>query len=688
MTAYADEGKNQNPIIEKSPYKNLATPFDKIKTEHFLPAIKAGIEVARKKVAEIVSQSEEPSFKNTVLALEEGSEVLDYAESVFHCLNGTDTNEEMMKIAREASALRSQLATEITTNSKLFERVKAVFEKRTSLGLTTEEKTLLENEYFTFTRNGALLSESDKEKLKAIDAELSQLSPKYSENVLKFTNENFISIEKKDLDGMPAWFEKTAEQAAVSRKVSGYALTLDAPVMIPFMQYSPRRDLREKLWRLNGSKCLSGSYQNTENVSKLVNLRLKRAQLLGFKSHADYVLQRRMAETPETVKKFISEIRKHSVPACKNELAEIKAAMKADIGTDDLKPWDLSYYSEKVRKQKFDIDQEALRPYFKSSQVLQGAFDLAFKLYSLRFRPISDIPKYHPEVECFEVWDEVRNVYMGIFYVDLFPRTTKRGGAWATAFYEQGQRSGKPHRPHISIVCNFTKPTEGRPSLLTFDEVRTLFHEFGHALHGMLSDCKYRSTGGFNVFWDFVELPSQFMENWVLVPEVLNTFAKHFETGEPIPKEMIEKLKKSSTFMSGYQSMRQLAFANLDMAWHGMENPFTGNVVDFEIENSKDFRIFDPIENTNSSVSFSHIFAGGYSSGYYSYKWAEVLEADAFAKFKETGFFDRAVSQSFRENILSKGGSDHPMTLFKKFRGREPDVKALLEREGLLEAAR
>lgn len=662
-------------------------PFPVIKTEHYLPAIHESLKIAHKNLEKIKADTSPASFENTMLALENCSEMFEVVNGVFSNLLSAEGPPEHHALAADISPLAAAFSNEITLDPILFSRVKEIYQNREKMGLSAEQKQLVEKYYKNFVRNGANLPDDKKEQLKKIDTELSVLAPRFSQNVLKATNsfELWIS-DKADLEGLP---EATVEAAALDalnkdkHRAGQWLFTLQAPSFLPFMQYSKRRALREKIWRAYGSRAFTGEFSNQEVVLQTVRLKAERAQLLGFKTHADFVLQERMAETPTQVFAFIDKLLKASKKAAENDVQELREyALKTD-GLKDLSPWDFAYYTEKLKAEKYAFNEEDLRPYFKLEYVIQGVFDAAKKLYGLEFKRVQNIPVYHPDVEVYQVSDATTKEEVGLFYADFFPRETKSGGAWMTNYRDQGLWLGKVVRPQVSIVCNFTKPTTSKPSLLTYDEVRTLYHEFGHALHSLLSKCTYRSLSGTNVYWDFVELPSQIMENWVAEKEGLDLFARHFETGEKIPADLVEKLLRSQKFQAGYACLRQVSFALMDMLWHTEDPMKITNVDEFEQKAMANTRAFPFVPGTNMSVGFSHIFAGGYSAGYYSYKWAEVLDADAFEFFKEKGIFDPAVAKSFKENILSRGGTEHPMKLYKQFRGREPDPQALLRRDGL-----
>ncbi|MDG0815575.1 M3 family metallopeptidase [Bdellovibrio svalbardensis] len=677
---------SNNPFLTKFTGKDEAVPFDQIKVEHYLPALEEAIKIAKENVAKIKANTAAPDFENTIVALESASELAEKIALTYGNLEVANADEALQALAKDIYPKLTALSSDISLDPEIFARVKSVYDNRASFKLNGEQNRLLEKSYLSFARNGALLSATDKDKLRQIDLDLSVLGPKYSENVLKATNAFEMYLDKKeDLEGLPEGaLEAAAAMAEAKGKKGQWLFNLQIPSYLPFMTYAKSRPLREKMWRAYSSRAFKGEFDNQELVKKIVTLRAERAKLLGFKTHADFVLAERMAQNPLTVFDFLQKLLTASREAGKRDVAEVQSFAQQLDGLTDLKPWDFGYYSEKLKEDKYAFNEEDLRPYFKLENVVEGVFTHAKKLYGLTFKENKDIPVYHPEVKAYEVFEEKSGKYMGLFYTDFFPRETKKGGAWMTQFRNQGLSEGVLKRPHVSIVCNFTKPTPTKPSLLTYDEVRTLFHEFGHALHGMLSDCTYQSLSGPNVYWDFVELPSQIMENWVGEKEGLDLFARHYETNEPMPAELIHKLKASQKFQAGYMSCRQIQFGLMDMAWHTADPSLIKDVDAFEEQATADTRLFAKVDGANSSVSFSHIFAGGYSAGYYSYKWAEVLDADAFEYFKEKGLFDPEVAQKFKENILSRGGTEHPMELYKKFRGREPDPKALLRRDGLI----
>lgn len=677
---------SSNPLLQPFTNKDQAVPFDLIKVEHYLPALDEAVKVAKENIAKIKANSAAPDFENTIVALEAASELSDKIASIYSNLEVANADEPLQALAKEIYPKLTALSSDISLDDEIFKRVKAVYDKRESLKLNKEQSRLLEKTYLAFTRNGALLSGQDKETLRQIDQELSVLGPKYSENVLKATNAFEMVLDKKeDVEGLP---EGVLEGAAAMAEAKGHKgkwlFNLQIPSYLPFMTYAHSRPLREKMWRAYSSRAYKGEFDNQETVLKIVELRNKRAKLLGFESHADFVLAERMAKDPKTVKEFLNKLLAASKAAGQKDVAEIANFANKLDGLVEIKPWDFGYYSEKLKEEKYAFNEEDLRPFFKLENVVEGVFAHAKKLYGLTFKENKNIPVYHPEVKAYEIYEEQSGKYMGLFYTDYFPRETKKGGAWMTQFRGQGLIENEMKRPHVSIVCNFTKPTPTKPSLLTYDEVRTLFHEFGHALHGILSECTYQSLSGTSVYWDFVELPSQIMENWVGEKEGLDLFARHYETNQPMPADLIEKLKASQKFQAGYMSCRQLQFGMLDMAWHSTDPGAIKDVDSFEDKATSETRLFPRVEGANSSCSFSHIFAGGYSAGYYSYKWAEVLDADAFEYFKEEGLFNQDVAKKFKDNILSRGGTEHPMELYKKFRGREPDPNALLRRDGLI----
>tara|TARA_R110002050_G_scaffold18755_7_gene54479 strand:+ start:42747 stop:44762 length:2016 start_codon:yes stop_codon:yes gene_type:complete len=670
-----------NPLL--SPFDTA--PFSQIKNEHFIPAFLETIAQARQEIDTITNNTEAPTFKNTIAALDYTGQQLDRVSNVFFNLNSAETNPEIQKIAQEVSPLLSEFSNDITLNQALFKRVKAVYDQKDQLILTTEEDTLLDKKYKGFSRNGANLSEKKKIRLREIDADLSKLKLQFGENVLAETNKYEMHLTHEvDLEGLPEGEKEAAAQMAKAKDKEGWLITLDYPSYIPFMKYAQNRALRKKLSIAFGSKCFhKDELDNQKNVLQIANLRHERAKLLGYATHAHFVLEERMAETPEKVHEFLNELLEKAKPAAQREFEELENFAKELDQIDQLQKWDSAYYSEKLKQKLFDLDDEKLKPYFKLENVIDGVFKVAEKLYGLQFKEVFDIDKYHEDVKTYRIYDEHKDL-VSLFYADFHPRPGKRGGAWMTSFKSQYVENGKNVRPQISNVCNFTKPTASKPSLLTFNEVTTLFHEFGHGLHGMLANTIYPSLSGTSVYWDFVELPSQILENWCYEKEALELFATHYKTGEVIPMQLVQKIKDSATFQEGMQTLRQLSFGLLDMAWHGADPSQITDVKAHEDTAFSGTNLFPVTPETCMSTSFSHIFQGGYSSGYYSYKWAEVLDADAFAYFKEKGIFNKEVATKFKDNVLSKGGTDIPMELYKKFRGAEPKIEALLERAGLI----
>jgi peptidyl-dipeptidase Dcp len=671
---------SQNPLLAAWTGPFGEAPFHLIQTEHYGPALRQTLDIAREKLKALREEPAAPTFENTIIALETLSEPLDRASGIFFNLVEAESNDEMRALSKELSPLVSAFANDLQLDPVIFQKVKAVHDNSASLKLTTEQERLLEKTYKSFARNGALLDDSAKSKLREIDEELARLGPQYSDNVLKATtSKEFFIADKSRLAGIPESALEAAQEAAVAKgRPNEWLFTLDAPSFLPLVTYCKDRALREEIWRSYNSRALGGEFDNRETLKRIAVLRHQRAKLLGYETHAHYVLEERMAKNPQNVLAFLDRLDSFAKPQAAKELQKLQAIAAQD-GNTDLKPWDVGYYIEKLKHAEYEFDEEALRPYFPLESVLKGVFEHARRLYGLEFKPNTSVPVYHPDVRAFEVWDGRK--FIGLFYTDFFPRKSKRGGAWMTAFRDQGLFEGKVQRPHISIVCNFTPPTSKTPSLLSYDEVRTLFHEFGHALHGLLSECTYRSVAGTNVYWDFVELPSQVMENWTEQKESLDLFAHHYETNEVLPAELAHKLKLSSRFMAGWYCLRQLAFAHIDLAWHAADPSAVTDVEEFEKKVVARAQVLPRIDGTSISTSFSHIFAGGYSAGYYSYKWAEVLDADAFSYFQEHGLFDREIAMKFREHVLSKGGSEHPSVLFERFRGRGPDADALIRRD-------
>ncbi|NGY37323.1 M3 family metallopeptidase [Flavobacterium sp. XN-5] len=674
-----------NVITSKFATKHDTAPFSKIKNEDFLPAFIEGIALAKAEIDVIVKNEAAPTFENTIEALDFSGYTLDRISSIFFNLNSAETNDEIQKIAQEVSPLLSEFGNDVRLNTKLFAKVKTVYEQKAALNLNAEQTTLLDEKYKSFSRNGANLAEAKKSILREIDKELSKTSLLFGENVLAETQAFQLHLtDEKDLSGLPEGTIEAARSLAKSQEKEGWIFTLDHPSYVPFVTYADNRELRKKMAIAFGAKGFQNNeLDNQQNVFKIAKLRFERAQLLGYATHAHFVLEERMAESPEKVMTFAKNLLEKAKPAALKEFADLTAFAKKLDGLDQLEKWDGAYYSEKLKQELFNLDDEKLKPYFQLEKVLEGAFNIAGKLYGLTFTEVFDIDKYHEEVTTYEVKDH-KNELVAIFYADFFPRKGKRNGAWMTSYKSQFVKNGINERPHISNVCNFTKPTETKPSLLTFNEVLTLFHEFGHGLHGMLADTTYPSLSGTSVYWDFVELPSQIMENWCYEPEALAMFATHYQTGEIIPIEFVQKIKESSNFQEGMATMRQLSFGMLDMGWHGQDPSNIKDIKTFETEQFAETQLYPDVKENAMSTAFSHIFQGGYSAGYYSYKWAEVLDADAFEFFQEKGIFNKEVADKFKDNILSKGGTEHPMILYKRFRGHEPSPDALLKRAGLL----
>ena len=675
----------QNILLKKfnTPYNSA--PFSKIKNDDFLPAFKQAIEDAKAEIDIIANNSEAATFENTIEALEFSGEQLDRISSIFFNLNSAETNDTIQKIAQEVSPLLSEFSNDITLNEALFKRIKSVFDAKDSLNLNTEQHTLLDKKYKSFSRNGANLPEDKKLILRKIDKELSQLKLKFGENVLAETNKfEMLITDEKELSGLPEGTIEAAKQLAESKEKEGWLFTLDYPSYIPFVTYADNRELRKQITLAAGSKGFhNDALDNQDIVLKIAKLRHERANLLGYKTHAHFVLEERMAKTPEKVENFLNELLEKAKPAAEREFENLQNFAKELTGIEQLEKWDSSYYSEKLKQKLYNLDDELLKPYFKLENVINGAFTVANKLFDLSFEEIKDVDKYHKDVLTYKVVN-CNGDLISLFYADFFPRPGKRNGAWMTSYKPQFIKNGLNDRPHISIVCNFTKPTKSKPSLLTFNEVTTLFHEFGHALHGMLANTTYPSLSGTSVYWDFVELPSQILENWCYEKDALKLFATHYKTGDVIPMDLVEKIKESATFHQGMQTLRQISFGLLDMSWHGQDPSNINNVKSHEVEAFKNTTLYPEVAENCMSTSFSHIFQGGYSSGYYSYKWAEVLDADAFEYFKETGVFNKEIASKFKEHILSQGGTEDPMTLYKRFRGQEPRPEALLKRAGLI----
>ena len=673
----------QNPFFQEFGTYKEASPFSKISNSHYEEAIDRGIKLAEQEIDAIVKQRSRPDFENTIVALENVGQDLNRVLNVFYPLVSAHCDNEMMEISIRVSAKLSEYSTNISLNEGLWQRIKEVYENRDMFNLDNEDKMLLQRTYDSFARSGANLQGEDREKYRKLSAELSELTTKFGQNVLKELNTYEIWLTKDDLAGLP---ESSIEAAALAAKEKGregeYLFTLAQPTYMAFMKYSSRQDLREKMYRLYNGRNMKGEFSNVEVMKRIVEVRREIANLLGYKTYAEYSLERTMAQTPQNVYGLLDQLRDAYRPAQQAEFKAIEEyASQLEGRTIKLQPWDYSYYSNKLKNAKYSYNEEELRPYFELNNVIDGVFGLATKLYGLKFTKITNVDVYHPDVTAFEVTDE-NGQYVGLIYTDFFPRETKRPGAWMTGFKDQSNLNGVMTRPHVSIVMNFTKPTADKPSLLTPYEVETFLHEFGHALHGLLANTKYASLSGTSVYRDFVELPSQFNENYLTQKEFLDGFAKHYVTGEPIPQEMIDKIISSSQYGAAYACLRQLSFGYLDMAWHTSTAPIE-DAAAFENEAMKGVEMFTPVDGCSMSPQFSHIFSGGYAAGYYSYKWSEVLDADAFSVFLKNGIFDKASADAFRENVLMKGGTENPAELYRRFRGQDPSIDALLERDGI-----
>ena len=695
-----------NPLLQKFNTKYNSAPFNEIKEEHYLPAFKELIEKSKKEIDEIANNSEEPTFSNTIEALAYSGEQLDAVSSIFFNLNSAETNDEIQKIAQEVSPLLSEYSSQISQNEALFNRIKKVYDgfnspplegwssqRRDRGGLNEEQTTLLNETYKGFVRNGALLNDEDKKKLEKINMDLSLKSLQFGQNVLAETNNYFKHIlDKNDLAGIPEAILAQFAEEAKERNLEGYVITLQYPSYVPFITYCENRELRKELALENGKKAFKNNeFDNQNLIKEIISLKQQKAEILGYKNYAEYVLEERMAKSPAKVFEFLNELLEKATPFAQKEIEELKSLAKSD-GIEEMQGYDHAFYAEKLRKAKYDIDDEELKPYFQLDKVEEAVFGLAGKLFGLEFVEINDVQKYHPEVKTYEIFENQESeekpstdnhqptTTKALLYADYHPRKGKRAGAWMTSFKSQKIQNGENVRPHISVVCNFTKPTSETPSLLTFQEVTTLFHEFGHALHGILANTQYPNLSGTSVKWDFVELPSQFLENYCYEPEFLKTFAKHYQTGEVLPDEKIQKISDSKNFMEGYQTLRQLGFGILDMTYHTKVGELENwSVKEFEDNTTKKTQLYPTNPETAMSTSFSHIFQGGYSAGYYSYKWAEVLDADAFQYFKENGIFNPEIAAKYKV-LLSSGGTKDPMELYKNFRGSEPKVESLLKR--------
>ena len=677
----------QNPFFLIFYTSHQTVPFDKIKNEHYEPAMLEGIKLHEAEIEAIINNPEAPTFANTIVAYEKSGKFLDRVTTVFGNLRSAETNDDLQKIAQKMIPLLSEHSNNISLNEKLFQRVKAVYKQKSKLSLTIEQAKLLDDIYDGFVRRGANLQGEARNKYRELSKKLSTLTLQFGENNLKETN-NFqlVLTQKEQLAGLPEGIVEAAAQTAREKGVEGWVITLHAPSYVPFMTYASNRELRKELYMAYNTKCTKDNEFNTlEIVKDLVNTRMQIAQLLGYKSYADYTLKERMAENSKNVYKLLDQLLDAYTPTAKAEYNEVQELARSTQGKEfRLMPWDWSYYSDQLKNKKFSLNDEMLRPYFELSNVKEGVFGLATRLYGITFRKNSEIPVYHPDVDAYEVLDKDGS-FLAVLYTDFHPRAGKRAGAWMTSFKGQwiDDQTGENSRPHITLVMNFTKPTESKPALLTFDEVNTFLHEFGHGLHGIFANTHYESLSGTSVYRDFVELPSQIMENFAVEKDFLSTFAKHYQTGEIIPDTLVQRIIDSSNFNVAYACLRQVSFGLLDMGWYTRTTPFTGDVKAYEQKAWEKAQILPVVEGTCMSAQFSHIFAGGYSAGYYSYKWAEVLDADAFSLFMQKGIFNQEVAQSFRNNILSKGGTEHPMTLYKRFRGQEPTIDALLIRNGI-----
>ena len=674
----------ENPLLKESSAPFGAPEFDKIKNEHYLPAFEAGIAEAMAEIDAIVANQDEPTFENTIEAMEVAGQTLNNVAGIFFNLMEANTNDEMQQIAEKVTPMLNDYSMYVSLNPDLFQKVKAVYEKKDELGLAPDQMKLLEDNYKGFVRGGANLSDEDKELYSKWSEELSLITLQFSKNVLAATNAYVLNItDSIQLGGLPEFVKTMAAETAAEKGLEGWAFTLDAPSYSPFLKYSTERDLRKQIWTAYNTRAIGGENDNTEIVKKIVDLRIKIANILGFETYADYALEERMAKNKLTVNEFIKNLLEPSMEFAKKDVADVYAfAKKNGFEDSQLQSWDFSYWSEKYQQAEYSLSAEELKPYFQLESCIDAVLGLATRLYGITFTELDNVPVYHPDVKVYEV-NDADGRHLALFYADFFPRASKRGGAWMTEFRGQSIRNGVEYRPFISTVMNFTKPTADAPALITHDELVTFLHEFGHALHGIFAEGRYGSLTGTNVSRDFVELPSQIMENWAFEPEYLNSFAKHYQTGDPIPAELIEKVVAAKNYLAGYAQVRQLHFGYLDMAWHSLTELPAESAVDFEQKVLAPYAVMPSVEGVAFSTSFSHIFSGGYSAGYYSYKWAEVLEADAFSLFKEMGIFNTEVSNSFRKNILSMGGTEDEAVIYRNFRGHDPQPEALMEKLGL-----
>ena len=681
------ENNSENVFFEEvfnTPHHTI--PFDRIKLDDYLPAMREGFKRQDAEIAAIVDNKEEPTFENTIVALERSGQFLSRVQSAFYNLLSAETCDEMDEIANTISPEETEHSNNISLNEKLFARVKSVYDRKDSIALTVEQQMLLQDTYDFFVNHGANLQGADKEEYKEISQKLSLLDLQFSQNVLAATNKyKLVITDESQLAGLPNSVLEEAKDRAKQKETEGWCFDLTRPSYAPFMKYADNRELRKEMYMAYNTKALEGELDNRPVVKELVNLRLRLAQLLGYRNYADYKLKDRMAENKENVYKLLDELLDAYKPTAKKEIEEVQQYANAHGADFTIMPWDWSYYSEKLKEEKYNVNDELLRPYFELEKVKKGVFGLATRLYGLTFKRNKDIPVYHPEVEAYEVFDK-NGEFLAVFYADFHPRKGKQGGAWMTEYLCQHvDEQGVNVRPHISIVTNFPRATDSTPALLTFDDVQTFLHEFGHSIHGMVSNVTYSSLSGTNVYRDFVELPSQLMENWAYEKDYLDSFAVHYQNGTAIPVELIESIRKSANFNTGYATLRQLSFGYLDMGWHVIEQPFDGDVLSFEREAWQKAQTLPTVESTSMSVQFTHIFSGGYSAGYYSYKWAEVLDADAFSVFQKEGIFNTETAERFRREVLEKGGSEHPMTLYKRFRRGEPSIEPLLRRNGIIQ---
>ena len=672
-----------NPFMRESSLPFGAPEFDKIKTEHYLPAFEAGIAEGKAEIDAIVANPDEPTFENTIEAMEYAGQTLNKVAGIFFNLMEAHTNDEMQAIAEKVSPMLTEFSMYTSLNAPLFEKVKAVYQKRDSLGLDVDQMKLLEDTYKGFVRGGANLSDEDKAVYSKLSEELSLATLQFSKNVLDATNAFTLHVkDSADLAGLPEYVKTMGAETAKEKELEGWAFTLAYPSFGPFMKYSENRELRKQMWVAYNTRAVGGEFDNNEVVKKIVDLKMQKIKLLGYETYADYALEERMAKDRKTVTDFINSLLIPSIPFAKKEVAEVQKYAKENGFTETLQPWDFSFWSERLQKEKYSLNEELLKPYFQLENCIDAVYGLATRLYGITFHELDNVPVYQEDVKVYEV-KNADGSHLALLYADFFPRASKRGGAWMTEFRGQSIRNGVEYRPFISIVMNFTKPTADAPSLITHSELTTFLHEFGHALHGILAQGRYPSLTGTGVSRDFVELPSQIMENWAYEPEYLNTFAKHYQTGEAIPTELIDKIVAAKNYLAGYAQVRQLHFGLLDMAWHTLDVLPTETTIEFEQKVLAPYLVIPSVPGCGSSNSFSHIFSGGYSAGYYSYKWAEVLEADAFSLFQEKGIFNTEVSNAFRKEILEKGGMEDEAVIYRNFRGRDPQPEALMEKLGL-----